>query len=150
MVILKWKKTGRGKRRMLGDNIEEIAARYDLKLLVYFGSYARQKDYDPVKSDIDIAFIARRDLDSNELYNMLADLIIWHRKSEIDLVNLKTASGLLKKAVADEGVVLFEDPPGYFMDIYPYLYKSYYESARFRKMRWETLCQKIKEELGSG
>lgn len=133
-----------------GDNLKEIASKYDLSLLVYFGSYARREEYDPVRSDIDIAFVSRRDLKIQELNQLLSSLIVLHRKSDIDLVNLKTASGLLKKVVADEGVVLFEDPEGYFMEIYPHLYKSYYETARFRKMRWEAFCRRIEEAAEGG
>jgi predicted nucleotidyltransferase len=84
------------------DKLQQIVEKYHLKLLVYYGSYARQEDYDPSRSDIDIAFISEGQLNSQQLFDLMSDLILLHRKSNIDLVNLQTASGLLKEAVVHE------------------------------------------------
>lgn len=129
------------------DKLQELVRQYHLRLIVYYGSYARQEDYDPSKSDIDIAFISKNKLDGQQLFDLLSDLIILHRKSSIDLVNLQTASGLLKEAVANDGKVLYEEEDGYFQSLCPYLYKSYYETRKFRQVKQSIFESKLAEEL---
>lgn len=129
------------------EELKTIIKNYDITLLVYFGSYATQEDFDTLTSDIDLAYISDNNLSSQEVYNLLNDLIILHRKSEIDLVNLKTASGLLKYEIANDGVVLYEKEPGYFSALQPYLYKSYYETKKFRQVKNDIFQKKLAKEL---
>ena len=129
------------------DKLQQIVEKYHLKLLVYYGSYARQEDYDPSRSDIDIAFISEQQLNSQQLFDLMSDLILLHRKSNIDLVNLQTASGLLKEAVANDGRVLYEKEEGYFQALCPYLYKCYYETRKFRQIKHALFEKKLAEEL---
>jgi len=129
------------------DKLQQIVEKYHLKLLVYYGSYARQEDYDPARSDIDIAFVSEQQLNSQQLFDLMSDLILLHRKSNIDLVNLQTASGLLKEAVANDGRVLYEKEEGYFQALCPYLYKCYYETRKFRQVKHALFEKKLAEEL---
>jgi len=129
------------------SKLQQIVEKYHLKLLVYYGSYARQKDYDPSRSDIDIAFISEQQLNSQQLFDLMSDLILLHRKSNLDLVNLQTASGLLKEAVANDGRVLYEKEEGYFQQLCPYLYKCYYETRKFRQIKHALFEKKLAEEL---
>lgn len=129
------------------DKLQKVVKCYHLRLLVYYGSYARQEDYDPLRSDIDIAFISESQLSSQQLFDLMSDLILLHKKSNIDLVNLQTASGLLKEAVANDGRVLYEQEPGYFQALCPYLYKCYYETRKFRQVKRAIFEKKLAEEL---
>ncbi|ABI67569.1 type VII toxin-antitoxin system MntA family adenylyltransferase antitoxin [Syntrophomonas wolfei] len=129
------------------DKLQQVVEKYHLKLLVYYGSYARQEDYDHSRSDIDIAFISEQQLGSQQLFDLMSDLIMLHRKSNIDLVNLQTASGLLKEAVANDGRVLYEKEEGYFQQLCPYLYKCYYETRKFRQIKHALFEKKLAEEL---
>lgn len=129
------------------DKLQQVVEKYHLKLLVYYGSYARQEDFDPSRSDIDIAFISEQQLGSQQLFDLMSDLILLHRKSNIDLVNLQTASGLLKEAVANDGRVLYEKEEGYFQQLCPYLYKCYYETRKFRQIKHALFEKKLAEEL---
>lgn len=129
------------------DKLQQLAHRYQLRLLVYYGSYARKEDYDPSKSDIDIAFVSKSPLDGQQLFDLMTDLIVLHSKSSIDLVNLSTASGLLKEAIANDGRFLYEDKEGYFDKLCPYLYKSYYETRKFRQVKQAIFQKKLAEEL---
>lgn len=130
-----------------GDKLQQIVQRYQLRLIVYYGSYARREDYNPSVSDIDIAFIAKKQLDTRQLFDLMTDLIILHQKSNIDLVDLKIASGLLKETVANDGRVLYEEKEGYFQELCPYLYKSHYETRKFRQVQHALFQKKLAEEL---
>ncbi len=99
------------------DKLQKLAHRYQLRLLVYYGSFARKKDYDPSKSDIDIAFVSKNPLDRQQLFDLMTDLIVLHSKSAIDLVNLLTAPSLLKEAIASDGRLLYEGEEGYFQKL---------------------------------
>lgn len=129
------------------DKLERLVRRYQLRLLIYYGSYARKEDYSPSKSDIDIAFVSKSPLEGQQLFDLMTDLIVLHSKSAIDLVNLSTASGLLKEAIANDGRVLYEDEEGYFSKLCPYLYKSYYETRKFRQVKQAIFQKKLAEEL---
>jgi predicted nucleotidyltransferase len=129
------------------DKLQQIVEKYQLKLLVYYGSYARQEDYDPSRSDVDIAFISEQQLNSQQLFDLMSDLILLHRTSNIDLVNLQTASGLLKEAVANDGRVLYEKEERYFQQLCPYLYKCYYETRKFRQIKHALFEKNLAEEL---
>lgn len=131
------------------EKLQQIVQTYQLRLLVYYGSYARQEDYQPDRSDIDIAFISRNPLSPQQTYDLMTDLILLHRKSDLHLVNLQTASGLLKEAIANDGQVLYEDEKGYFESLCPYLYKCYYETKKFRQIQRELFQKKLSEELSN-
>lgn len=131
------------------EKLNQIVQTYQLRLLVYYGSYARQEDYNSERSDIDIAFVGRNSLSPQQTYDLMTELILLHRKSDLHLVNLQTASGLLKEAIAKDGRVLFEDEEGYFESLCPYLYKSYYESKKFRQIQHEIFQKKLAEELSN-
>lgn len=131
------------------EKLNQIVQTYQLRLLVYYGSYARQEDYDSERSDIDIAFVGRNSLNPQQIYDLMTDLILLHRKSDLHLVNLQTASGLLKEAIAKDGQVLFEDEDEYFESLCPYLYKSYYESKKFRQIQHEIFQKRLAEELSN-
>lgn len=129
------------------EKLQQMVEKYHLRLIVYYGSYARQEDYDPSRSDIDIAFISNIQLNSQQIFDLMSDLIILHKKSKLDLVNLQTASGLLKEAVANDGRVLYEQEEGYFQSLCPYLYKCYYETRKFRQVQRAIFENKLAEEL---
>lgn len=129
------------------EKLQQMVEKYRLQLIVYYGSYARQTDYDPSRSDIDIAFISHERLNSQELFDLMSDLILLHRKSKLDLINLQTASGLLKEAVANDGRVLYEDTEGYFLSLCPYLYKCYYETRKFRQVQRAIFEKKLAKDL---
>jgi predicted nucleotidyltransferase len=126
--------------------LNHMVEKYRLRLLVYYGSYARQTDYDHSRSDIDIAFISDDRLGSRQLFDLTSDLILLHRKSDVHLADLQTASGLVKEAVANDGRVLYEESEGFFTSLCPYLYKSCYETRKFRKVS-ENYLKRIGEDL---
>ena len=92
--------------------IKDIAEKYDIIFLVYFGSY--QTEYYNEDSDIDIAYLAANNETSQTKMLLMEDLIKYHRKSEIDLVDLKKAEPILKYEIASNGRVLYEKKEGLF------------------------------------
>jgi len=129
--------------RLNQDEITALSHRYGLKFLVYFGSFLTEhyrKD-----SDIDLAFLAHRPLSSTEKWELCKELMILHRKSEIDLVDLQTAEPLLRYIVATEGRLLYEEEVGTFERYALFYVKHYYELAPVIQDQMRRLMVEIKE-----
>lgn len=106
-------------------SINEIAEKYSLKLLVYFGSYDTK--YYTSESDIDIAYLSDSDLSIEEKITLSEDLIKFHKKSEIDLVDLKSAEPILRYEIAKNGRVLYEREHNLFERYSLFYIKRIYE-----------------------
>lgn len=127
----------------VGFKIQEIAHKYGLKLLVYFGSYGTEFYGDD--SDIDIAYLAEDPLSIHEKMNLLRDLIIVHRKSEIDLVDLQTAEPVLRYVIATKGRTVFEQEEGLFERYALYYVKRMYELRPIIEEDMRHLMKEIRE-----
>lgn len=126
--------------------LEEIIKEYYIRLFVYFGSY-KTDDYIDGRSDIDIAFLSDRHLIPEEKNNLLKDLIIYHKKSEIDLVDLEKANGLLRFEIISNGKLLYEKFQGLYLQYQLYCARYYYDTAHFRKQRNQDLFKDIRERF---
>lgn len=97
------------------------AREFDLSLIILYGSQATGRAHRD--SDTDIGLLgsksvlpARKFLDlESRLYQVL-------QPGELDLVDLRRVSGLLRHAAAEQGIVLYEASSGVF--------------ARFRVLAW--------------
>jgi predicted nucleotidyltransferase len=77
--------------------LEDLAEKYQLELILIFGSRARE-DVHP-DSDIDIAVYGRQIFSEKEKIQLTYELCNFLHTNDVDLVDLKTASPLLKKEV---------------------------------------------------
>ncbi|WP_170944110.1 nucleotidyltransferase domain-containing protein [Leptolyngbya sp. BC1307] len=105
----------------------------EVKLVVLFGSQARQKATD--KSDWDIAFLATPDTYIGmEQFTLQQDiaLLLDLPFDDIDLVNLRRCSPLLAFAVAREGKLLYEAAPAAFRLFQVRASKIYADTAKLR------------------
>lgn len=130
-----------------GKTIEEIADLYNVDLFVYFGSF--KTEYFNSESDIDIAFLSPEQLTAETKLQLLEELIKYHRKSEIDLVDLRTADPLLRYEIARNGKILYERHDGLFDRYSLYYFKRFYELKPVFEQEMEKLKADIKEVLGN-
>lgn len=86
--------------------IESIIGRYDLRLLVIFGSYGTQRY--TLESDLDLGYLADKPLQIEDEKRLLTDLVFHFKKDRIDLINLHKANSLLLYEVASKGRVLYD------------------------------------------
>mgnify|MGYP001585179975 CR=1 FL=1 len=94
------------------EKIEGIAKDHQLKLLVLFGSQATGHTHK--KSDVDVGYLADREIDYRENYDITLKLARIFQNPDVEFVNLDNVSPVLKKQVADQGIVLFESKKGIF------------------------------------
>lgn len=134
--------------RVPRPSLADIVTKYPLRLLAYFGSYGTVH-YDPGQSDIDIAYLATTDFDSELLNDFLRDLMLHHRTGNIDLVDLKTAGPLLKYVVATEGRLVYEEREGLFDEYGSYCLRYYYDTQHFRELARSSFQRRL-EALNDG
>ncbi len=125
--------------------IEDIAKEYNIVFFVYFGSYKTAFYHN--ESDIDIAFLSEDNMTSEEKLNLVEELIKYHRKSEIDLVDLRKAQPLLRYEIGINGRVLYEKFEGVF-DRYSLFYiKRFYELKPSIATEMSMIMQDVKEVI---
>ncbi|MCK8828588.1 nucleotidyltransferase domain-containing protein [Natroniella acetigena] len=119
----------------------EIIAKYNIKLLVVFGSYGTR--FMTEKSDLDLAYLSKDLLTKDQELQLLHNLINFYQYGNIDLVNLKKATPALKFEVAKKGRVLFEREDD-FLQFQLYASRVFADTKHLREMREEVLNEKIK------
>lgn len=120
--------------------------KYKIELIVLIGSYGTS-DFKHGESDIDIAFLTSSPLEDSQLLSFINEFSSIIKYSNIDLIDLRFASGLLKFEVATKGRLIFEKEEGFFARYSLYCYRYYYDTQKFRNLRREYLEEKL-EQLG--
>ena len=122
--------------------IRRLAGKYELDLLVLLGSYGT-KHFTPGRSDIDIAFLSRKELRSDGYLQLMMDLSALFQYERLDLIDLGKASGLIKYEVAAKGRLLFHIREGYFERYRLYCLRYYYDTAKFRLLKREQFQERL-------
>lgn len=87
--------------------IKKIARKYNLELILLFGSQVRYKKYLHQESDFDVAYLSSRDLDLTEEAQLIVDLAPVFKSENIDLTNLKNVNPLLRYEISRNCVSLY-------------------------------------------
>lgn len=129
--------------------IEEIRERLvplfkerDLRLILLFGSALTGAVHK--KSDIDLAFLFDGSVDILALTNRVIRLL---HCDNVDVIDLKHASPLLKYSVAEKGKLLYEKSPGMFLEFYSLAFKEFVDTRKLREAR-ETAIKYFLESRG--
>ncbi|PIS34974.1 MAG: hypothetical protein COT36_04875 [Parcubacteria group bacterium CG08_land_8_20_14_0_20_38_56] len=124
--------------------IEEMAKKYNLNFMVVFGS--RISGLVHKKSDVDLAYSAKRPLDYQKEYELICELrrvLNLEPKVEIELVNLDNAPPLLSKEVAFKGKLLAEITPRSFVYFQLYAFKLFVEAKPLFALRDKFIAQNL-------
>ena len=93
------------------EKIGSIAKKYDLKMILLFGSQVSGKSKND--SDVDIAYLDNQPLDVKKKVDLNSELVDLFVNDRIDQVNLKTASPLLLSEVAKNSQLIFGEQIDY-------------------------------------
>lgn len=115
------------------NKIAEISKKHNLDLVVLFGSQATGQTHK--KSDVDVGYLSRRDIDYREAYDVTVELARIFKNPDVEFVNMRNISPELKKQVADQGVVLFEENSNMFDMFSMYANRLYMETKPLRVYR---------------
>lgn len=127
-------------------SIEEIRKRLSplfhdegLKLVLLFGSAVSGKIHK--KSDIDLAFLFDKAVDILTLTNRVIKLL---HTDNVDVVDLKRASPLLKFSAVKSGMILYEKEPGMFNEFYSLAFRRYIDTKKLRDAQAQAIQQFLK------
>jgi len=108
--------------------IEKIGKKFDLKLMVLYGSYA--KGTPRKESDLDIAILGKGSIDFEtemKIYSDLADIFGDNENKELDLVNLEKKDPLFLYQIAKNSRLLYGDLTDY-NEFRAFAFKNYFDS----------------------
>jgi len=127
-------------------SIEEIRNRLSplfadegLRLILLFGSVATGKVNK--KSDIDLAFLFDKPIEMLALTNRVIRLL---RTDNIDVIDLRRASPLLKYSAVRHGKPLYEREPGMFNEFYSLAFRMYVDTKKLRDAQAVSIKQFLK------
>ena len=118
------------------EKLKEVARRYDLDLIVLFGSWAKgraRKD-----SDVDVAVRARKRRwgDAEWELGLVSDVAdALESSGEVDVAFLNGADPLLLFEVASDGLPLFEAEPAGFAQFCSYAARRYEDNRKWFERR---------------
>lgn len=124
------------------EKIKKIAPKYNLKLLLLFGSRAAGKTHK--MSDYDFGFISERKLGYPERSSLAHDLAMLVKFPNVEEVDLKEAGPFLLKEIVKNNRVLFE-AEGAYADFFSQATRKYFEAKPFFSIQNDIYAKKINQ-----
>ena len=109
------------------DRLSPLLKDEGLQLILLFGSAVTGKMHK--RSDIDIAFLFGRPVDILTLTNKIIRLL---HTNNIDVIDLKHASPLLKFSIVKNGTLIYEKEQGIFNELYSLAFRRYIDTRKMR------------------
>ena len=122
------------------QKIKEIAGKYQLKLVLLFGS--QSSGYIHKESDVDVAYLPEKSLDFEKEYRLNYEFTKIFQTDKVDTVDLRKASPLLLYAVFQNPIILFQENDLVFPLYRAYVFKRYIEAKSFYKEKFQQLSKK--------
>ena len=110
-----------------------------LRIVLLFGSAVSGKTHK--KSDTDLAFLFDKPVDILALTNRVIRLL---HTDNVDVVDLRRASPLLKFSAAKSGMLLYEREPGMFNEFYSLAFRMYVDTRKLRDAQAKAIQQFLK------
>ncbi len=110
------------------QKIEEIGKKYNLKLILLYGSYAEGKNQD--KSDLDLAVLGEKPIELETLPSLYGDLeqVLGNEKErELDVASLHRIDPLFCYQVVKDSVLLYGNLTDY-NEFKAYAFSRYFDS----------------------
>lgn len=110
-----------------------------LRLILLFGSSVSGKVHK--RSDIDLAFLFDKPADILALTNRVIRLL---HTDNVDVVDLRRSSPLLKFSAVRSGRLLYERAPGMFNEFYSLAFRMYVDTKKLRDAQAVAIKQFLK------
>ncbi len=123
------------------NNIAKLAKKYDLKLIILFGSSVDGKKHK--NSDIDLGILSEKRNLSDSLLNVIADLISVFG-NQVDVANLDYANPLLLHQVSKNSELIFGKEVD-FQKFKLYAFHRYNDYQPYFKLEQQTNQKVIKK-----
>jgi predicted nucleotidyltransferase len=124
------------------EQLQLIAQKFGVRLIVLFGSVARGKIHE--ESDIDIGVLTDRPITFNKRLKLWYELSSLFR-ADIDLAMLNHAEPVFGFQVARDGKLLFERDKFVWENWRSYKIRQYWDTKKFRDDLERYLARRVKE-----
>ncbi len=111
----------------ISERLAPLFKEEELQLVLLFGSLPSGRLHR--QSDIDLAFLFNRPVNILELTNRIIRLL---HTDNVDVVDLRRASSLLRFSIAKTAKVLYERSPGVFNEFYSLAFRMYVDTKKLR------------------
>ncbi len=106
------------------QKIEKLAKKYDLNLLLLFGSRVKYKKFLHEESDFDVAYLSKRELFGKEIIALNCDLMDIFNSDRVDLTDLKNTNPFLRYEIAKNSLLLYGKEMEY-LEFKAFAFKDY-------------------------
>ena len=124
--------------------IEKIAQKYNLEMILLFGSQVNGRA--KPDSDVDIAYSAQKQLSTNEKIDLNNDLCDFFKKDIVDQVDIKNANPLLLYEISQNSKLIFGKEIDY-LEFKTFAFRNYIDSESLFNLE-KFLIKKKHKELG--
>lgn len=122
----------------------ELAHKYNLKLMVLFGSRVSGRAHK--ESDYDVAYLSKEELSLEEesgfMYGLMPILRIRDERL-VNIVDMKTAGPLMLYSITQKGILLFESGASTFFRLKLYAWRAFIDSQLFRDNCFRIVKERI-------
>lgn len=133
-IIFKPFKAANFSNKENSEKIKEIAEKYDLELLLLFGSRVKGKTLHK-ESDFDVAYLSDKKLDLKEESRLIMDIMKIFKSDKIDLANIKMAHPLLMKEIFTNHKIIFCKNLSVYFQYKIYAERKYAEAKPLFQLR---------------
>jgi len=128
----------------LKPKIDNLAKKYNLSLVILYGSHARGKVHK--ESDIDIAVLGARPIPFEKLIDLNNEFAEIFKVKEIDVKSLHNTNSLFRYQVMYKGILLYGKSYNY-NSFKSYAFRDYYDSQDLLRLK-EVFIKKRLQNLG--
>lgn len=126
--------------------LEKIAQKHDLEMLLLFGSRAEANNkYLRQDSDFDIAYLAKNNLDLSKEARLICDLMPVFKSDKIDLANIKKAGPLLLHEIFKTHKILFCADLEKYFQYQMYALRKYREAKPLFDLEYMYINNRLKK-----
>ncbi|MCX6789586.1 MAG: nucleotidyltransferase domain-containing protein, partial [Candidatus Gribaldobacteria bacterium] len=126
------------------EKIKEIAQKYNLEMVLLFGSQVNGRA--KPDSDVDIAYSAQKQLSTDERIDLNNDLGDLFHKDIVDQVDIRSANPLLLHEISQNSQLLFGKEIDY-LEFKAFAFRNYIDSESLFNLE-DLLIKKKHKELG--
>ena len=116
------------------QKIERLGKRYNLRLILLYGSFARGENHSG--SDLDIAILGKKTIDFDTFLNIYSEMFAVFgddQRGELDLSSLHNTNPLFRFYVMRDSILLFGKTVDYY-SFKAYAFRDYQESQSLLKL----------------
>ncbi|MDP3014055.1 MAG: nucleotidyltransferase domain-containing protein [Candidatus Subteraquimicrobiales bacterium] len=128
----------------LKSKIMPLAEKYNLKLVVLFGSRVSGRVHK--ESDFDVAYLSWKELSLSEesgfMFGLMPILKIRDERL-VNIVDIKTAGPLMLYSITQKGILLFEHETSSFLKLKLYAWKNFIDSQLFRNNYFRIVKERV-------